>query len=225
MNMRIRIIALACAAVLALVGCQAGPAAQPTQKEGVVYLDPNGARNEASRGTEQGAPASDGDKSAPAAADPVEPAQSLPQASEPGEATAPLELYFEYRGVRIEPMMTASSVLTALGEPIRRFEADSCAYVGKDVFCVYPGMQLTVNEVEGVERITLIQVTDDTVTIPQGLRIYDEEDKLLATMGGTDENGFYTYESGQIQLIIQVREAEDGARRIANMEYRVAEDL
>ena len=135
-----------------------------------------------------------------------------------------MDLYFECRGVRIVPMMEAAPVVAALGEPIRRFEADSCAYVGKDVFYAYPGVQLTVNEVEGVERITVIMVTDDTVTIPQGLRIYDEEEKLLSILGGTDDADVYTYTDGQTVLLIQVKEAADGVRRIAYIEYQVAAD-
>ena len=112
----------------------------------------------------------------------------------------------------------------ALGTPIGSFEADSCAYIGKDLFYYYPGFELTVNEVEGVDRITAITVADDTVTTPQGLRIYDDEEKLLDVLGGTEENGVYTYESGKTILLIQVKAAEDGVRRIATMEYRAAEE-
>ena len=135
-----------------------------------------------------------------------------------------LDLYFEGRGVRIEPMMAADPVLSALGEPIGTFEADSCAYIGKDIFYYYPGFELTVNEVEGTNRITAVAVVDDTVITPQGLRIYDEEEKLLSLLGGTVENGVYTYHSGRTLLLIQVKAAGDDVRRIATMEYRAAED-
>ena len=120
--------------------------------------------------------------------------------------------------------MAAVPVLSALGEPIGRFEADSCAYLGKDVFYYYPGFELTVNEVEGQDVITAIAVVDDTVVTPQGLRIYDEEEKLLSILGGTEENGIYLYQSGHTRLLIQVKEAEGDVRRIASMEYRAAED-
>ena len=85
-------------------------------------------------------------------------------------------------------------------------------------------MYLTVNEVDGQNTITAIAVVDDTVTIPQGLRIYDEEEKLLSILGEAEENGVYTYESGKTILLIQVKAAEDGVRRIATMEYRAAEE-
>lgn len=215
MNTRTRILAvLLTAMLLILAGCSGET--KSAQKPGVVYLDPNAAPIS----TSAAAPAS---TQAPVS---VSDSPGEVQTAEgEDEPEAPLDLYFECRGVRIEPMMEAATVLAALGEPIRRVEADSCAYVGtKDIFYSYPGVQLTVNEVEGVERITVIFIEDDTVTIPQGLRIYDEEEKLLSVLGGTEENGIYVYHSGQTELLIQVKEAENDSRRIAFIEYRVAEE-
>ncbi len=212
MNTRMRIGAVLLAALLlALMGC--GGTAQPAQKEGVVYLDPN-------------APASSQSTAAPASqaeAAPDQPGTEPPAAEEPAGEPA-LDLYFESQGVRLEPMMAADEVLLALGQPIGVFEADSCAYIGKDVFYYYPGFELTVNEVDGQNVVTAIAVVDDTVVTPQGLRIYDEEEKLLSILGGTEENGVYTYESGKTILLIQVRAAGDEVRRIATMEYRAAEE-
>ena len=211
MNTRMRIGTILLAALLlALTGC--GGQAQPAEKPGVVYLDPNAP---AAKATDGPAPQQ---TEAPAAAKPEQPAATETAAAEPAS-----DLYFESRGVRMVPMMAAAPVLEALGEPLGRFEADSCAYLGKDVFYYYPGFELTVNEVEGVNRITAVTVADDTVTIPQGLRIYDDEEKLLDILGGEEMNGLYTYQNGQTMLLIQVKEAE-GSRRIASIEYRVAAD-
>ncbi len=214
MNTRTRIGAVLLAALLlALAGC--GGPAQPVEKPGVVYLDPNAPA--AAQSTAAPAPQTEAVPDAPGAELPAEPEQG-----EEGEPA--LDLYFESRGVRIEPMMEADGVLAALGQPIGSFEADSCAYVGKDIFYYYPGFELTVNEVDGINAITAISVVDDTVVTPQGLRIYDEEEKLLSLLGGTEENGVYTYQSGRILLLVQVKAAEDDIRRIATMEYRAVED-
>ena len=214
MNTPTRLLALIGALMLALAGC--GPQnAQPARKTGVVYLDPNAAT---------AAPAQAG-TDAPLALAPVQPSSGTEGGDgDSTEPEAPLDLYIELRGVRLEPLMEAAPVLAALGEPLRRFEADSCAYVGKDVFYAYPGVQLTVNEVEGVARITLITVTDDTVSIPQGLRIYDDEEKLLDLLGGTEDNGVYAYRSGRVELIVAMQDTEDDVRRIAYIEYRVAQE-
>ena len=190
-------------ALILLGGC-----AKTAPKEGVVYVDPNGAPAVAS---------------APATAEVKAPEVPTDPASQETRKPA-LDLHFAYRGVTMAPMMEAAPVLAALGEPLRYFEADSCAYQGKDLFYAYPGLELTVNEVEGAERITVIHLTDDTITTPQGLRINDEESKLLAALGGADEDGVYSYVSGQTELLIQMKEAEGGVRRIWSMEYRVAGD-
>lgn len=210
--------ALALGLLLALVGCGGQKAAsQPAEKAGVVYVDPNAP---AATAAPTDTPAPLVETAAPAA----EAAATEPEATAEPETEASLDLYFESRGVRMEPMMEAAPVLSALGDPIGSFEADSCAYIGKDLFYYYPGFELTVNEVEGVDRITAITVVDDTVTIPQGLRIYDEEDKLLDTLGGTEESGVYTYRSGSILLLVRVKEADGDARRVSSIEYRPAED-
>ena len=203
--------------LLILPGC-GQKAAETAPRQGVVYLDPNApataAPTEQAQATETAAPA----EQTPAP-------QMEPAPAEPEEAPSiPLPpLYFESKGVRMEPMMEAAPVLAALGEPIHSFEADSCAYLGKDKFYAYPGFELTVNEVEGVERITVITVTDDTIVTPQGLRIYDEEDKLLSLLGGEEKNGAYGYEDGTTYLLIQVKDVEGDSRRICAIEYRPVE--
>ena len=213
--MRIGAVLLA-VLLLVLTGC--GGSAQPTQKEGVVYLDPNAPAAAKTQSTAAPAPQAE---AAPAVAAATEP----PASEEPaGDEEPALDLYFESRGVRLEPMMAADEVLLALGQPIGVFEADSCAYIGKDVFYYYPGFELTVNEVDGQNVVTAIAVVDDTVVTPQGLRIYDEEEKLLSILGGTEENGVYTYQSGQTLLLIQVKDFGDDVRRIVTMEYRAVED-
>ena len=224
MNGKRMIGALLCACLLAaLLGCGSGE--KPAQqKPGVVYLDPNAVKAAATKVP----PAEEAEKAteAPGAQETSAPAkEQKPDREETAEeAEAPLDLYFEGKGVRIVPWMEAAPVLAALGDPIGTFEADSCAYIGKDLFYYYPGFELTVNQVEGVDRITAVTVADDTVVTPQGLRIYDEEEKLLSLLGGTEDNGVYTYRNGQIQLLVQVKDGTDDSRHIASMEYRIVED-
>ena len=133
--------ALALVLLACLIGCGGEPAPRPAEKEGVVYLDPNAVQATAAP-TEAPAPAAQ-----PQAAEavPSEEAESAePAAAEEPEAEPALELYFESKGVRMEPMMEAAPVLDALGAPMGSFEADSCAYIGKDLFYYYPGFELTV---------------------------------------------------------------------------------
>ena len=193
--------------LVAFAGCGGG---RSVPKEGVVYVDPNAAP----------AVTAAAEPEAPEAVPSRDPAAA--RGPEDGAVETASDLYFEYRGVRMAPMMEAAPVLAALGEPLHSFEADSCAYQGKDLFYAYPGVELTVNEVDGAERITFLRVTDDTVTIPQGLRIYDEELKLLDLMGGAADDGVYAYTSGPVELLIEVKQTEGDVRRIWSMEYRAA---
>ena len=201
-------------ALMLLLGC--GGKAPAAPKEGVVYVDPNAAS------AATAAPAAPAQQPAPVEAQPQQPAATAAPAA---EETKELALYFEGKGVRLEPMMEAAPVLQALGAPIGTFEADSCAYLGKDLYYYYPGFELTVNEVDGVERITVITVVDDTIVTPQGLRIGDEEEKLLSLLGGREENGIYAYRAGETVLYVQIKADESETRRIASIEYRATENL
>ena len=201
-------------ALMLLLGC--GGKAPAAPKEGVVYVDPNAAS------AATAASAAPAQQPAPVEAQPQQPAATAAPAA---EETKELALYFEGKGVRLEPMMEAAPVLQALGAPIGTFEADSCAYLGKDLYYYYPGFELTVNEVDGVERITVITVVDDTIVTPQGLRIGDEEEKLLSLLGGREENGIYAYRAGETVLYVQIKADESETRRIASIEYRATENL
>ncbi|MBQ6358705.1 MAG: hypothetical protein IJI97_07140, partial [Clostridia bacterium] len=64
---------------------------------------------------------------------------------------------------------------------------------------------------------------DDTIVTPQGLRIYDEEDKLLSLLGGEEKNGVYSYDDGRTMLVVQVKESEGDSRRVSAIEYRAVE--
>lgn len=117
------------------------------------------------------------------------------------------ELTFQSGDLILLPLMEAEDALEALGQPLGAFEADSCAYQGKDYYYYYPGFELTVNEVEGERLVTAITVVDDTVTTPQGLRIGDSEEKLNSLLKGEGTpEGYYEFVSGFVCLQVQVNE-------------------
>lgn len=118
------------------------------------------------------------------------------------------ELFFYSEGVKIHVYDLAEELLPSLGEPNGTFEAASCAYQGKDMFYYYNGYQLTVNDVDNAEHVTVIMIVDDTVSIPQGVKIGNTEEEMLQLM---DENyevsgGLYQFVSGATTLQIQIKE-------------------
>ena len=122
-------------------------------------------------------------------------------------------LYFEANGIKIHPYDLADDVLSALGEPSGTFESASCAYQGMDYFYYYDGFQLTVNDVEGTKRVTTITVVDDTVSIPQGVKIGSTEDEMLTLMGDeyTVSSGLYVFVEDDTTLQIQIKESKVAA--------------
>ena len=116
------------------------------------------------------------------------------ETSEAAEENA--DPYFFVSGdTKIYIMSDADPILSALGEPISTFEADSCAFQGKDLFYYYDGFELTVNDVDGTNKITAIKVVDDTVATPQGLKIGSAEEDITAKFGeaASVDAGLYAY--------------------------------
>ena len=90
---------------------------------------------------------------------------------------------FYSNGVEIFVGDNTESVTERLGEWIRREESPSCADMGLDVIYVYPGFRIISHEEDGVKRITLIEITSDTVSTPRGVRVGDGVDKVTSSYG------------------------------------------
>lgn len=134
---------------------------------------------------------------------------STEQAAEPVGEDSLLPVGFVSGGICVEPLEEADSVLNRLGEPQSTFEADSCAYQGKDYYYYFAGYELTVNEVEGVKRVTAISLVDDTVKaeFPGGLLgIGDTEETLLSVLGGESGQEYYEYTDGVLMVQVQLTE-------------------
>lgn len=127
------------------------------------------------------------------------------------------ELYFSANGCDFGIFDEAAPVLEKLGEPTGTFEADSCAYQGKDLFYYYDGFELMVNDVDGVERVTGITVTDDTVANPQGVKIGMDVTEAVELMGmePKESSGVYSFTVGS--CLMRLRSDDDNC--VAAMEY------
>lgn len=154
----------------------------------------------------------------------------LPDGSEPAgteeeegeEILSLVDSGFVSGQVQILPLEEAEGVLKRLGEPQSTFEADSCAYQGKDYYYYYFGFELTVNELEGVRVITAVTLVDDTIKaeFPTGkLGIGDTLETLLEVLGGEDGQDYYAYAGEQVRLEIQLTEGV-----ITAMVFRPAEE-
>ena len=80
-------------------------------------------------------------------------------------------LYFEVNGMRFGIYDEADAVIEALPECRSTFVGETCAFESRDVYYIYDGFQMMVNEIDGTNRITAITAKNDTVNTPQGLYI------------------------------------------------------
>lgn len=194
---------LLAAAMVLMLGCSSKEAGDK------VFVDPKANQQDASV-TSQKAELPDGSEPAGAEEDEGEETLSLADSG------------FVSGQVQILPLEEAEDVLNRLGEPQSTFEADSCAYQGKDYYYYYFGYELTVNELEGVRVVTAITLVDDTIKaeFPTGkLGIGDTLETLLEVLGGEDGQDYYAYAGEQVRLEIQLTEGV-----ITAMVFRPAEE-
>ena len=176
-------------------------------RQGTVYVDPKAAAGETAQSGE-------GEK----------PEQVLPgekEAPEPEEEQEE-EYIFRSGSIAIVPLEEADEVMERLTGLLSTFEADSCAYQGKDYYYYYPGFELTVNELEGVKRITAITLVDDTIKAEfsgGALGIGDGEQLLRQVLGGEPGQSYYEFAGSHSRVQIQLTEG-----RITAMVFRPGEE-
>ena len=185
-------------ALLLLCGCGSKQKSAVAFDSSAVIIDPNATD----------APVAKAATAAPAATSaPL--SETIPAQTELTEL-AEEDPYTFYAGdVKILPRMEADPVLKALGEPAYCFEADSCAYLGKDEYYSYNGFEIAVNTVEGKRVITAIRVVDDTIRVPfqdGTLAIGDSAEtvcKLFGVEPGLDQ---YVLHSPGVHLQIALKD-------------------
>lgn len=116
----------------------------------------------------------------------------------------------------IKVNMNAESALKIAGEYKDYFEMASCAFNGLDKIYMYSGFEIYVNEIDGVELVTRIVLTDDSVMTKEGLYIGAGLDRMVDLYGNDFEHsqGMYVYQKGSTKLIVGVA-AED----VVSLEY------
>lgn len=137
-------------------------------------------------------------------------------ADEAEEEEAPVygPLGFVYNDVAFGLLDEAEPVLEALGEEDDLFISASCAYQGDDYIYYYDGLELTVNEIDGVFCVTGIVLADDTIETPQGLTIGMDIQEALALMDEIEDEeltveenrGVYSFQHGPALLMVKADE-------------------
>ena len=134
------------------------------------------------------------------------------------------DLGFQYKDYTFGLLDEAEIVMENLGEADDYFVSASCAYQGDDYIYYYDGFEITVNEIDGVRRITGITLTDDLISIPQGVKISMNIEEALSMMEGlpyTEKNGVYTFHYAFTDLLIQTDKMHT---TIIAIQYTIAEE-
>lgn len=100
----------------------------------------------------------------------------------------------------------AEPILTALGKEMSYFEANSCAFQGKDRTYTYSGYEVQTYEMNGAEYVFSVTFLDDSVTTDEGLYLYATKEEMLGVYGEdyVEELGVYTYAKGDTRLAIMI---------------------
>lgn len=111
---------------------------------------------------------------------------------------------FTVSGTKVAMNVPAADILSALGTPQDKYEAESCAFQGMDRTYTYPGYTLDTYENDGVETTLYVTFKDDTVSTTEGLAIGENIDKAkeLYGEGGTDNGSSIIYTKGESTLTI-----------------------
>ncbi len=134
-------------------------------------------------------------------------ATTAPVITEPEENEA---YYFEYNGIRIEIDAELSAVKAQLGEPNFFFEAESCAFEGKDRIYTYNGFELYTYTSGETEYIFSILFIDDSGKTPEGIGLGSSFEDMTAAYGENHTKEFeqYTYFKGNTKLSFLFEDGE-----------------
>lgn len=94
-----------------------------------------------------------------------------------------------------------ADVLAALGEPMKYFEAASCAFEGLDKTYTYSGFAITTRPDGGQDYVNSILLTDDSVATPEGVYIGCSADDVTAAYGeGSRTENVISYTKGDSSM-------------------------
>lgn len=130
---------------------------------------------------------------------------------------APETYVFEIDGTVIQMHESAAPVLEALGKETSYFEAESCAFQGLDRMYGYGSYEVVTYERDGDEYVLSVVLYDDTVKTQEGLRLFENRDRVLEIYGepdlGNDRLMVYEDEITVLSIVL------DDAGQVISIEY------
>ena len=100
-----------------------------------------------------------------------------------GASSSASEYVFKAKGVELPINAESDALIEKLGEPLSKFESQSCAFGDLDVIYTYAGFEVNTFQEKKVNYIKEIFLKDDSVSTQEGVSIGEAEDKVLKTYG------------------------------------------
>lgn len=110
---------------------------------------------------------------------------------------------FDAKGVGVEIDAKMEDISDALGEPKSYFEAESCAFGELDKVYTYSGFRIDTYQIGGVDYISDVIFTDDTISTAEGLAIGDSADKAKELYGtpSAEDDSRLVFEKDNMKLV------------------------
>ena len=110
---------------------------------------------------------------------------------------------FVANGVNVEIDAKMADIEASLGDPKSYFESQSCAFGELDKVYTYSGFRIDTYQINGVDYISDVIFTDDTISTPEGLAIGDSIAKAKEVYGEptTEDGSRLVYENGKMKLV------------------------
>ena len=125
------------------------------------------------------------------------------------------EYYFCHNGHRIAVGGDADGLVESIGEANRVSRTTSCAGEGEDELYIYSGFRIFAHRDKEKCTVVAIELTNDAVSTPEGIRIGDKVERVKERYGEAKEkNGFLEYESKGCRLRFYLREG-----RVSGVKY------
>lgn len=144
------------------------------------------------------------------------PENPTPTAStNPGQVTDTPEnktkFAFSYNNVKITPNDYTKALVKAINADYEYLESPSCAYVGLDKCYIYKDFTIyTYPDSKAEDHVLEIELTTDSISTPEGLKIGDTSDKAKEIYGSNyrDINGSLEYTALDTALQVLVKDGK-----------------
>lgn len=127
-----------------------------------------------------------------------------------GNQTTASGYKFTYNNTDVYMHAKADTIIAGLGKYTDCFEADSCAFQGKDKIYTYPGFKVYTYQKDSAEYILSVELVDDSVATPEGIEIGSKAAKVVEKYGNSyqDTVGAYKYTKDKSNLTFIIKNDE-----------------